>query len=115
MSNDEIVPGFDDVACDGLQLRLSTVDALERCIVIALDGYLDAENADGFHGRLRKIIDAGFRRLVFDLHGLTYASPTAFRISIFLQAMKAAAGDIVFMNVQPNVYDVLLLLGFSQF
>ena len=108
MSNNDIVPGFDDEKDDSLKIRLQKVDSVDGCLVLYLTGYIDTYNS--------RAIDAGFIRLIFSAAGLNYVSSTGIgSFTAFLKAVKPRGGDLVLLEIQPKVYEVFQLLGFSQF
>jgi anti-anti-sigma factor len=116
MSNNEIVPGFDDEKDDSLKIRLQKIDSDNKIIVIYLTGYIDTYNSNSFQKRISKAVDAGFTKLVFNCNGLNYVSSTGIgSFTAFLKTLKPRGGDIVLLEIQPKVYEVFQLLGFSQF
>jgi anti-sigma B factor antagonist len=53
---------------------------------------------------------------VFHCAGLNYVSSTGIgSFTAFLKAVKPRGGDLVLLEIQPKVYEVFQLLGFSQF
>jgi anti-anti-sigma factor len=115
-NNNDIVPGFDDEKDDSLKIRLQKVDPVENCLALFLTGYIDTYNSNFFQKRVGKAIDAGFTRLIFNCGGLNYVSSTGIgSFTAFLKAVKPRGGDIVLLEIQPKVYEVFQLLGFSQF
>ena len=116
MSNNDIVPGFDDEKDDSLKIRLQKVDTVDGCLVLYLTGYIDTYNSNFFQKRVTRAIDAGFIRLIFSAAGLNYVSSTGIgSFTAFLKAVKPRGGDLVLLEIQPKVYEVFQLLGFSQF
>jgi anti-anti-sigma factor len=116
MSNNEIVPGFDDEKDDSLKIKLQKVTEVEGCLVLYLTGYIDTYNSTYFQKRVQKAIEAGFIRLVFQCGGLNYVSSTGIgSFTAFLKSVKPRGGDLVLLEIQPKVYEVFQLLGFSQF
>src|SRR5512136_3235286 len=116
MNNNEIVPGFDDEKDDSLKIRLQKIDDAEGCLVLYLTGYIDTYNSNYFQKRVAKAIEGGFIRLVFHCAGLNYVSSTGIgSFTAFLKAVKPKGGDLVLLEIQPKVYEVFQLLGFSQF
>jgi len=116
MNNNDIVPGFDDEKDDSLKIRLQKVDPVENCLTLFLTGYIDTYNSNFFQKRVTKAIDSGFVRLIFNCGGLNYVSSTGIgSFTAFLKAVKPRGGDIVLLEIQPKVYEVFQLLGFSQF
>lgn len=116
MNNNDIVPGFDDEKDDSLKIRLQKVDEAEGCLVLYLTGYIDTYNSNFFQKRVTKAVENGFSRLIFNCGGLNYVSSTGIgSFTAFLKAVKPRGGDLVLLEIQPKVYEVFQLLGFSQF
>ncbi|HON88240.1 MAG TPA: STAS domain-containing protein [Spirochaetia bacterium] len=116
MTNNDIVPGFDDEKDDSLKIRLQKVDEVENCIAMYLTGYIDTYNSIFFQKRINKAIEAGFNKLIFNCAALNYVSSTGIgSFTAFLKSVKPRGGDIVLFEIQPKVYEVFQLLGFSQF
>jgi anti-anti-sigma factor len=116
MTNNDIVPGFDEEKDDSLKIRLQKVDQVEGCLVLYLTGYIDTYNSNFFQKRVTKAIEANYIRLIFNCGGLNYVSSTGIgSFTAFLKAVKPRGGDLVLLEIQPKVYEVFQLLGFSQF
>ncbi|MDR3248357.1 MAG: STAS domain-containing protein [Treponema sp.] len=116
MVNNDIVPGFDDEKDDSLKIKLQKIDGIEGCLVLYLTGYIDTYNSNYFQKRIAKAIEGGFIRLVFQCGGLNYVSSTGIgSFTAFLKSVKPRGGDLVLLEIQPKVYEVFQLLGFSQF
>jgi anti-anti-sigma factor len=111
-----IIPDFDLDNDDSLKIDLLEVGGIEGALSLALTGYLDTYNSASFQKRVQKVIDSGYKRLIFDCGKLNYVSSTGIGLfTAFLKTVKSADGDIVLYNVQPKVFDVFQLLGFSRF
>jgi anti-sigma B factor antagonist len=116
MNNNDIVPGFDDEKDDSLKIRLQKVDSVQGTLIIYLTGYIDTYNSNFFQKKVSKAVDSGFTKIVFQCSGLNYVSSTGIgSFTAFLKAVKPKGGDIVLLDIQPKVYEVFQLLGFSQF
>jgi len=116
MSNNDIVPGFDEEKDDSLKIRLQKVDTVEGCLILYLTGYIDTYNSNFFQKRVTRAVEAGYIRLIFNCGGLNYVSSTGIgSFTAFLKAVKPRGGDLVLLEIQPKVYEVFQLLGFSQF
>jgi anti-anti-sigma factor len=116
MTNNEIVSGFDDEKDDSLKIQLQRVSEIEGCLVLYLSGYIDTYNSNFFQKRIQKAIENGFIRLIFQCGGLNYVSSTGIgSFTAFLKSTKPRGGDLVLLEIQPKVYEVFQLLGFSQF
>ena len=116
MTNNDIVNGFDDEKDESLKISLQKANDVEGCLVLHLTGYIDTYNSNYFQKRVQKAIEAGFIRLIFHCRGLNYVSSTGIgSFTSFLKATKPRGGDLVLLEIQPKVYEVFQLLGFSQF
>jgi anti-anti-sigma factor len=115
-NNNEIVPGFDEEKDESLKIRLQKVDGADGVLVLYLNGYIDTYNSNFFQKRVNRAIESGFTKLIFQCNGLTYVSSTGIgSFTAFLKAVKPRSGDLVLLEIQPKVYEVFQLLGFSQF
>lgn len=116
MNNNEIVVGFDDEKDDSLRIRLQGIGEIKNGLVLYLTGYIDTYNSNFFQKRITKAVGAGFTKLIFSCGGLNYVSSTGIgAFTAFLKAVKPRGGDLVLLDIQPKVYEVFQLLGFSQF
>jgi len=116
MANNEIVPGFDDDKDDSLRIKLDKVANVPRCLMLTLTGYIDTYNSNFFLKRIQKAIESGFVRLIFHCGSLNYVSSTGIgSFTTFLKAVKPQGGDLVLLDIQPKVFEIFQLLGFSKF
>ena len=116
MANNDVIPGFDDEKDDSLKIKIDKIDEAPRCLMLTLTGYIDTYNSNFFQKRVQRAIEGGFVRLIFQCSGLNYVSSTGIgSFTSFLKAVKPQGGDLVMLDIQPKVYEVFQLLGFSQF
>jgi len=116
MANNDIIPQFDNETNESLTIALQSVPGVDDCLVVVLGGYIDTYNSNFFQKQVQRVIEAGFTRLIFNCSGLNYVSSTGIgSFTAFLKMVKPLDGDVVLLNVQPKVYEVFQLLGFSQF
>ena len=116
MINNDIVPGFDDEKDDSLKIKLQKINEVDGCLVLYLTGYIDTYNSNYFQKRVQKVIENGFFKLIFQCGSLNYVSSTGIgSFTAFLKGVKPRGGDLVLLDIQPKVYEVFQLLGFSQF
>ncbi|WP_407428376.1 STAS domain-containing protein [Treponema sp.] len=115
-NNNDIVPGFNDEKDDSLKITIEKIADIENGLIIYLNGYIDTYNSSFFQKRISKAVEAGFINLVFNCSALNYVSSTGIgSFTAFLKMIKPQGGDIVLLEIQPKVYEVFQLLGFSQF
>jgi len=114
--NNDIVGGFDDGEMEGFTIRLAKVPTVDGCLVIQGTGWLDLYNYSQFQGRLMKTIEAGYTRLVIDLHAVSHMSslPIGGLVTL-LRTVRAKGGDLVLQCVPPRIHEVLQLLGLAGF
>ncbi len=117
MSNsNNLVPGFNDEKDDSLKITLEEVEDVPHCLIVYLNGYIDTYNSSFFQKKVQKIVETGFINLIFNCGALNYVSSTGIgSFTAFLKMVKPKGGDIVLLEIQPKVYEVFQLLGFSQF
>jgi len=116
INNNNLVPGFNDEKDDSLKITLEKVEEVPNCLNIRLNGYIDTYNSSFFLKRISKVVEAGFINLIFNCSALNYVSSTGIgSFTAFLKMVKPKGGDIVLLEIQPKVYEVFQLLGFSQF
>jgi anti-sigma B factor antagonist len=115
-SNNSLIPGFNDEKDDSLKIQLEKAPSVEEGMIVYLSGYIDTYNSVFFQKRVAKIIEAGYINIIFNCAALNYVSSTGIgSFTAFLKMVKPKGGDIVLLEIQPKVYEVFQLLGFSQF
>jgi len=116
MTNNDIVPGFDDDKDDSLKIKIVEIDEAPNCLMLTLTGYIDTYNSSFFNKRMQKAMESGFSNLIFQCGGLNYVSSTGIgSFTTIMKTVKQKDGDVVLLDIQPKVYEVFQLLGFSQF
>ncbi|WP_407398323.1 STAS domain-containing protein [Treponema sp.] len=116
MNSNDLVPGFNDEKDDSLKISLEKIDGIDNAVLVILNGYIDTYNSVYFQKQVNKIVGAGLVNIIFNCSNLNYVSSTGIgSFTAFLKLVKPKNGDIVLLNIQPKVYEVFQLLGFSQF
>ncbi len=115
-NNNGIIPGFDNDKDDSLTISLRKAEGVPHGMFIYLSGYIDTYNSSFFQKQIQKVMDAGFINLIFNCSSLNYVSSTGIgSFTVFLKVVKPKGGDVILLEIQPKVYEVFQLLGFSQF
>lgn len=115
-NNDALVAGFDSEKDDNLSISLRKAEGIKDGIIVYLSGYIDTYNSTFFQKQVMKCIEQGFINLIFNCSQLNYVSSTGIgSFTVFLKMVKPNGGDVVLLEIQPKVYEVFQLLGFSQF
>ena len=116
VNSNNLVPGCNEEKDDSLKISLEKVDGVPNGLCIYLNGYIDTYNSNFFQKKIQKVVEAGFINLIFNCSSLNYVSSTGIgSFTAFLKMVKPKGGDIVLLEIQPKVYEVFQLLGFSQF
>ena len=115
-TNNDLIPGFNDEKDDSLKISLKKMEQVEDGIILYLNGYIDTYNSGFFQKRVAKVVEAGYKNLIFNCAALNYVSSTGIgSFTAFLKMVKPAGGDIVLLEIQAKVYEVFQLLGFANF
>ncbi len=116
MPNNELIPNFNDDKDDSLKIVVEKIDGIDHSLLVILNGYIDTYNSVYFQKQVGKIVSAGYVNIIFNCANLNYVSSTGIgSFTAFLKLVKPKGGDIVLLSIQPKVYEVFQLLGFSQF
>ena len=116
MSNNDIHPGFDEETCDFLTISLRKVEGVDDTVVLRLKGQVDTYSSNFFQRSAKKLIDAGFVRLILILDSVDYVSSKA--VGAFVQIKKAATdkgGEIAIVDIQPKVMEIFKNLSLDKF
>jgi anti-anti-sigma factor len=114
LKNDNIIPGFDDETNKELRINLFKAQA-EDVIIVSPKGYIDTYNTAFFNKKMEAVLKK-YHKIIFDLSGINYVSSTGIgAFTGLLRHIKPKGGDMILINVQPKVYEVFSLLGFTSF
>jgi anti-sigma B factor antagonist len=109
--NNDILPGFDDDACDSLTIGLKKADSVDNCLVVRPRGQLDSYSTHFFQRSLKRLIEAGFVNLVLQLDGVDYVSSMGVGAFVQLQRIvKEKGGEIALADVHPKVMVIFRLM-----
>jgi len=84
------------------------------CIVVGVEGRMDAVSAPEFEKFLNNLIDEGALKVVVDLEALDYISSAGLR-SILITAKKIQSknGEILIASLHDTVKEIFEISGFS--
>jgi anti-anti-sigma factor len=91
----------------------ATLTKAGTVLVVALTGRLDATAADDLERQLSADVDAGERRLLFDLSALDYVSSGGLRVFVALARRLKDDGSVSFCGVTGSVKQVFDMTGLS--
>lgn len=101
---------------DSLKIQLEKDANDTAMIILNLKGFLDTYNSADFQREVNKLIESGYIKILFNCSELNYVSSTGIgAFTSFLKSVKQKNGNIVLAFLQPKVYEVFQLLGFSKF
>ena len=101
---------------DSLRIYLEKDASDVQMLEMTLKGFLDTYNSSDFQREVNKIIESGSLKILFNCAELNYVSSTGIgAFTAFLKTLKQKQGDLVLANLQPKVFEVFQLLGFSKF
>lgn len=101
---------------DSLRIYIEKDASNQEILILNLKGFLDTYNSSDFQREINKIIESGLVKLLFNCAELNYVSSTGIgAFTAFLKTLKQKNGDVVLANLQPKVFEVFQLLGFSKF
>lgn len=83
-------------------------------LIISVKGRLDALTSTDFEESICRLINAGERRLVFDLGELDYISSAGLRAILFsAKKLKSVDGLVAFTNISGMISEVFEISGFG--
>jgi anti-sigma B factor antagonist len=102
---------------DELQpLRITTARFGDDSYVVALTGELDISTSDRFADELDGLLDAGARRLVVDLLGITFlASVGLGLLTRAARRTRDVGGECIVVSDDPRILRVFEITGLDSF
>lgn len=82
--------------------------------VLRLNGRLDTETSADFELAAHDLTQAGERRFIVDLGGISYVSSAGLRVLLALAKQMDGAGVVRLCSLAPSVRQVFDLSGFSK-
>jgi anti-sigma B factor antagonist len=91
-----------------------TTERLKRCDMVTATGRIDSQTAPDLEKALRRIIDDGRYKIVFDMGGVEFVSSACLRVMIDAQktCKRWNRGQVVLASVPPRIHGALELAGF---
>jgi anti-anti-sigma factor len=84
-------------------------------LTLGLKGRLDGVTSKGVEQKVLGHIDAGERRLIFDLAGLEYVSSIGLRVLMLAaKRLRAVNGKLAVCELQPPIAKVFEISGFGS-
>lgn len=102
------------VHAQGLQVTPKEIPGQPHALLLPLAGYVDSYNAGSLRREVERLLSIGYVDLLFDLERVEYVSSLGMGTFVDLQkSARLLHGDVFLSRVQPRVYKIFKLLGFS--
>ncbi|MGI8907708.1 MAG: STAS domain-containing protein [Candidatus Sumerlaeaceae bacterium] len=91
------------------------IDGDAAIVQFDLRGYIDAHTVIEFEKAVNTTVDAGHKRVILDISGLSYISSAGIGAMMGLaRKLGQGGGDLVLLSPTPKVYTILDGLGFTK-
>jgi anti-sigma B factor antagonist len=98
-----------------VSITIHTKQVNEHCAAVALDGHLDASNAQTLKESLDQLIDGGTTQLVVDLTQVPFIDSAGLAALVStLKATRRVGGNVLLTGVQPQARTVFSLTMLDQ-
>ncbi|MFH1230424.1 MAG: STAS domain-containing protein [Planctomycetota bacterium] len=98
------------------ELLFKTVKFPQDIMVVGLEGILDGYTQSDFDMNIKKFLDEGIYRFVFDLSKISAISSSGIGAFIKVASLcKENYGDVIIVQAQPNVIETLHLFGLPNY
>lgn len=92
-----------------------TINKEENKTFVVLNGRLDTTNADKFQQDITPLMDDEKPDIEIDCTDMEYTSSQGLRMFLMLQkSVTARKGNLVLLNMKPQVKEVFDITGFSN-
>ncbi|MGD8989930.1 MAG: STAS domain-containing protein [Desulfobacterales bacterium] len=82
--------------------------------IIAIEGRMDASNANAAEGEITKALEGEQNRLLFDLSGLEYLSSGGLRVILgAAKEIRRREGKVALAALKEYVYEIFEVSGFT--
>jgi len=83
--------------------------------LLKISGRIDSITSPEIERKLNELLGTGIRTVLIDLSSVNYISSAGLRVFLTIQKqLVKAAGEIIFIGVGKNIYEIFDLGGFSQ-
>ncbi len=91
-----------------------SINSLENCDVVAVDGRIDSYTAPQLSDVLNEITKNNIYRIILDFKAVSYVSSAGLRVLIDIQkkCKRDNQGEVLLVGIPPRVYETLELTGF---
>ena len=112
---DDVHFEFDDDDGNLLTMSKQIIHTTTSISIFSLEGRLDAINVEQALAPIREAMQTGARQVLLDMCGVNFLSSSGLRSLLLLRKdMLAHNGELRLCAMQPQVYEVFTLTGFTQ-
>lgn len=112
MIREDVLKG---IVLGSLKIGISDYEEVDKACIVVLDGYIDTYNAVTFTEKLSTLIEGGYLHFIVDCEKLKYISSSGVGSLIaILKDLRTLNGNLVLFRIQPEVYQVIQILGFAK-
>lgn len=87
----------------------------DEVLIVSPRGHLDTQATNSFEMEMRRVLDEGARRVVFDLASLDFISSSGVRIVLVTaRVLQQHQGRFALCNLKPHVMDIFRLAGMDR-
>jgi len=98
-----------------LDARVSLSRFGSDCFVVAAGGELDLHTVDRLRDKLADVIEAGGRRILVDLTGVSFMDSTALGVLVgAAKTLRSSRGHLVLVADDPRVTRVIEITGLER-
>jgi anti-anti-sigma factor len=90
------------------------IDEHGRVCVVTLKGHFDPTAVEELHPQIQELVDAGFKRYVFDLSQLQHVGSLGLRLLVGLHNQVKPDGGVALYDVSSKVQSILDLTKVHQ-
>ena len=99
----------------GIKIEVSYADPNNEVVVINATGYIDTTTAPEIDRVIDEQLSLGLYKIIVDLKDINYISSAGWGVFVSeLSVIRANDGDIVLVNMTPDVHNVYELMEFSS-
>ncbi len=105
-----------DATIEGAKVKFMPMENIANGLIVYTVGEINTFNSSKFQSVVKKAIDAGYHKLIFNCKDISYLSSTGVgSFTFILKDIGAVQGRMAICEMRPRVHEVFSLLGFDKF
>jgi anti-sigma B factor antagonist len=99
----------------GIEITIYYAGTNKEVVILYAKGYIDNTTAPDIDRVIDEQLSLGLNKIIVNLEGVNYISSAGWGVFVSdLSEIRTNKGDIVLVNMSPNVYNVFELMEFSS-